>query len=88
MKVPSGMPTVGRDSEAGPEPGGLPLGGRSLSESTTGGSRERDLGVGSKVRISLEESLLSFLQRERMTQTLTCVRRFVGRLKGEPLQTF
>ena len=41
VKGPSGMATVGRHSEADPEPGGLPLGGR-------GGARHRPEGDASE----------------------------------------
>ena len=41
---PLGMLTEGRHSEADPSPGGLPLGGRAMSESSTKGRRERALG--------------------------------------------
>ncbi len=47
-KGPLGMLTEGRHPEVGPEPGGLPLGGRDISEPSTGGRRERSLGVKSE----------------------------------------
>ena len=51
VKTPSGIPTVGRDSEAGSEPGGLPLGGSGGVKHRPKGDANEPLGGKVKLRI-------------------------------------